>query len=125
MIDDMSDEFLWKRHHDPVSGELTQLTKLKRIKGPLTDEDVKSFITEDDEINEENLFMLFTMDKEVMVGLNVPLAEEFDCALYRVYEVSGGEFKSIWVPHKDGEIVDFDRVVVDVGSIKRKNTYDN
>lgn len=114
MIDEREQEFLWMNLCDKEDpSKLNQVIKLRPITGPLpSSEEILSFVCKDDETNGLEKFMLFTMDKEMMVARGIPQAEKYDSAIYRVYDVTEGVWQSLWVDERPGENVDFKRIVV-------------
>lgn len=113
MIDEREQEFLWMTLPDKENPKNYRIIKLKPIVGPLpSSEDILSFVCKDDETNNLEKFMLFTMDKEMMVAKGVPQAEKYGSAIYRVYDRTDDVWTCLWVDERPGEIVDFKRIVV-------------
>lgn len=121
-IDGSEDGFLWRRYYDV--DDPTKLTRLIKLRLLITEEptaeDASFFVCLDDELNGLEKFMLFTMDKEVMIGLKIPEVEKYKSALYRVYDVADGKLRSLWVDKREDEIVDFKRIIVDLAPWREK-----
>lgn len=121
-VDGSEDGFLWRRHYDV--DDPTKLVHIIKLRPLMTEEptaeDAGLFVCLDDELSGLEKFMLFTMDKEMMVGLKIPEVEKYKSALYRVYDITDGKLCSLWVDKREDEIVDFKRIIVDLTDWRQK-----